>query len=81
MINPKEDQIQEDIGNLKKDKQKASDSYFENPLSKDKEKDMALTKLPLLDKSRSSLKTETENTVQLDTKKYQYHQPVHMIKI
>ena len=30
---------------------------------------MAMNKLPSLDKSRSSLKTETENTVKLDTKK------------
>ena len=42
---------------------------------------MALNKLTLLDKSRSSSKTETEDTVKLDTKKDQYHQPVQMIKI
>ena len=35
LINPTEDQIQGDIGNLKTDKQKASDSYFEKPLSED----------------------------------------------
>ena len=50
-------------------KQKASKSYTEKPLSKDKEKDMAPNKVPSLDKSRSSSKTETENTVKLDTKK------------
>ena len=44
-------------------------SYSENPLSKDKEKDMALNKLPSLDKYRSSSKTETENTLKLDTRK------------
>ena len=35
LIKSKEDQIQEDIGNLKTDKQKASDSYIEDPLNKD----------------------------------------------
>ena len=59
LINPKEDQIQEDIGNLKKDKQKASYEYFEKPVSEDIEKYMALNKLTSLDKSRSSSKTET----------------------
>ena len=58
-INPKEDQIKDAIGNLKIDKQKASDSYFEKPISKDIEKYMALNKLTSLDKSRSSSKTET----------------------
>ena len=48
---------------------KASESYSENPLSKDKEKDMALNKVPSLDKYGSSSKTGTENTVKLDTKK------------
>ena len=38
LINPTEYNIQDDIGNLKTDKQKASDSYFGNPLSKDKRK-------------------------------------------
>ena len=59
LINPTEDKIQDDIGNLKTEKQKASDSYSEKPLSKDKEKDMALNKFPSLDKSKSSSKTET----------------------
>ena len=81
LINPREDKIQDNIGNLKTEKQKASDSYSENPLSKYKEKDMALNKLPSLDKSRSSSKTEIENTVKLDTIKDHYHYPVHMIKI
>ena len=36
LIKPTEDQIQDDIDNLKTDKQKASDSYFEKPLSEDK---------------------------------------------
>ena len=42
---------------------------------------MALNKLTSLDKSGYSSKTETEDTVTLDTKKDQFHQPVHMIKI
>ena len=67
--NPIEDKIQDDIGNLQTEKEKASDSYYEKPLSKDKEKDMALNKFPSLDKSKSSSKTETENTLKLDTKK------------
>ena len=69
LINPTEDKIQYDIGNLQTEKQKVSDSYSEKPLSKYKEKYMALNKLPSLDKSRSSSKTETENTLKLDTKK------------
>ena len=81
LIKPTEYQIQDDICNLKTNKQKASDSYFENPISEYIEKYMALNKLTSLDKSRSSLKTETEDTVKLDTKKDQYHQPVQKIKI
>ena len=69
LINQTEDKIQDDIGNFQTEKEKASDSYSEKPLSKDKEKDMALNKLPLLDKSNSSSKNETENTLKLDTKK------------
>ena len=38
LINPTEDQIQDNIGNLKTEKQKSSDSYFENTLIEDKEK-------------------------------------------
>ena len=73
LIKPAEDQIKDDIGNFKTDKQKASYSYFENPIREDTEKDMALNKLTSLDKSRSSSKTETEDTVKLDTKKDQCH--------
>ena len=46
LINLAEDKIQDNIGNLQKEKQKSSESYYENPLSKYKEKDMALNKLP-----------------------------------
>ena len=80
MIKPTEDKIQDYIGNFQTEKQKASESYSENPLSKYKEKEMALNKVPSLDKYGSSSKTETENTVKLDTKKYLYHKPVQMIK-
>ena len=58
LINPTEDKIQDDIGNFQTKKQKASASYSENPLSKDKEKYTALNKVPSLDKSGSSSKTE-----------------------
>ena len=69
LINPTEDKIQDNIGSLQTEKQKSSGSYSEKPLSKDKEKYMAMNKLPSLDKSRSSSKTETENTFIIDTKK------------
>ena len=69
LINPTEDQMKDNIGDLKTDKQKASDSYFEKPISKDIEKYMALNKLTSLDKSRFSLKTEAEDTVKLYTRK------------
>ena len=42
---------------------------------------MAKNKLTPLDKPRSYSRTETEDTVTPDTKKYQFHQPVQMIKI
>ena len=69
LINPTEDKIQDDIGNFQTEKQKASGSYSEKNLSKDIEKDMAMNKLPSLDKSRSSSKTETKNSLNLNTKK------------
>ena len=59
LIKPTEYQIKDDIDNLKIDEQKASESYFEKPISEDIEKDMVLNKLTSLDKSRSSSKTET----------------------
>ena len=73
MINTTEDKIQDDISNLQIEKQKASDSYSEKPFRKDKEKYVALNKLTSLNKSRSSSKTETENTLKLDIKKNCYH--------
>ena len=69
LINPTEDKIQDNIGNLQTEKQKASKSYSEKPLSKYIEKYMALNKVPSLDKYGSSSKTKTEHTVKLDTKK------------
>ena len=54
LINPTEDKIQDDIGNLQTNKQKALYSYSEKPLIKDNDKDMELNKLSSLDKSRSS---------------------------
>ena len=44
LIKSAEDQIKDDIGNLKTDKQKSSDSYFEKPISEDIEKYMAPNK-------------------------------------
>ena len=80
-IQPKEDKVKYVIGDLKTDQQKASHIEFEMPISKDTEKYMALNKLTLLDKSRSSSGTETEYTVTPNTKKDEFHQPVQMIKI
>ena len=54
LIKPTEDQIKDAIHNLKTYKQKVSYSYFEKPISKDIEKEMAVNKLTSLDKSRSS---------------------------
>ena len=69
LIQLKEDTVRDVIGNLKTDWQKASHTEFENPISKNTEKYMALNKLTSLDKSRSSSRTETEDTVTPDTKK------------
>ena len=68
LIQPKEYQIKDLIGNLKTDKQKASDSDFEKPKSENIEKYMALNKITSLNKSGSSSRTEIEDTVTLDTK-------------
>ena len=57
------------IGNLKTYEQKASDLDFEKPISEDKEKYLAPNKLTSLDKSKSSSRTEKEDTVTLDTRK------------
>ena len=73
LMNPTEDKTKDNIGNFQTKKQKASESYSENPLSKDKDKDMAQNKLPSLDKSGSASKTETEHTHKINTKKYLNH--------
>ena len=51
------------IGNLKTDKQEASQTENENPIINESDKDMALNKLTSLDKSKSSSRTETEDVV------------------
>ena len=73
LMNRTKDKIQDDIGNLQTEKLKALESYYEKPLSKDKDQDMAQNKVPSLDKFGSASKTETEHTVKLDTKKDHYH--------
>ena len=50
LIQPKEYQIKDAIGNVKTDKQKLSDSDFEKSISEDTEKYMALNILTPLDK-------------------------------
>ena len=45
LIQPKEDTVKNVIVNFKNDQQKASYTEFENPISKDTEKDMAFNKL------------------------------------
>ena len=60
--------IKEVIGNLKTDKQEASQTKNKYPIINESDKDMALNKLISLDKSRSSSITETEDTVILETK-------------
>ena len=76
-----EDTVKDVIGNLKTDQQEASHTKNEKPISNDSDKDMALDKLTSFDKSRSSSRTETEDTVKPQTKKDQFHKPVYMIKI
>ena len=50
LIHTKEDTVKDVIGNLKTGQQKASHIEFENPIIKDTEKDIALSKLTSLDK-------------------------------
>ena len=45
LIQPKEDQIIDAIGNFKIDEQKSSDSDFEESIRQDIEKDIVLNKL------------------------------------
>ena len=63
-----EDTVKDTIGSFKTNQQEASHTKNENPISNDSDKYMALNKLTLLDKSRSSSRTETEDTVTPETK-------------
>ena len=54
-----EDTVKDVIGNLKTDKQEASQTKNKKPIRNESYKDMALNKLTSLDKSSSSLITET----------------------
>ena len=54
LIPTTEDTVKDVIGNLKTDKQEASKTKNEKPISNDSDKYMALNKLTSLDKSRSS---------------------------
>ena len=63
-----EDTVKDMIGHLKTNQQQASHTKNENPISNDSDKYMALNKLTSLDKSRSSSRTETEDTVIPETK-------------
>ena len=73
LMNSTEDKTKDNNGDLQKMRQKAPESYSENPLNKDKDKYTAQNKVPSLNKSGSDSKNETEKTEKLDTKKYLYH--------
>ena len=68
LIPTTKDTVKDMIGNLKTDQQQASQTENKNPISNDSDKDMVLKKLTSLDKSRSSSRTETEDTVKLQNK-------------
>ena len=68
LIPTTKDTAKDMIGNLKIDQQEASQTENENPISNDSDKDMALKRLTLWDKSRSSSRTETEDTVKPQNK-------------
>ena len=63
LIPTTEEMVKDVIGNLKIDKQQASQSKNEKPIINESDKDMALNKLTSLYKSRSYSITETEDTV------------------
>ena len=63
-----EDTVKEVIGNFKTDKQESSQTKNKKPISNESDKDIALNKLGSQDKSRSSSRTETEDTVIPETK-------------
>ena len=68
LIPTTEDTIKYNIGNLKTNQQEASHTKNEKPILNDSDKYMSLNKLTSFRKSRSSSKTETEDTVIPETK-------------
>ena len=62
------DTVKDLIGSLKTDKQEAPQTKNKKLISNESDKDMALNKLNSLDKSRSSSRTETEDTVKPQNK-------------
>ena len=62
------DTVKDVISNFKTDQQEASQTENENPISNDSEKYMALNKFTSLDKSGSSFRTETIDTLKPQTK-------------
>ena len=64
-----EETIKKVIGNLKTDKQQASQIKNKKAISNEPDKDMAFNKSGSLDKSTSSSRTETEETLQPENKK------------
>ena len=68
LIPATEDTVKGVIGDFKNNQQEASQTENEKPISNDSDKDMALNKLTSLNKSRSSSRTEKEDTVTPETK-------------
>ena len=60
LVHTKEDTVKDVIGNLKTEKQEASQTKSKKPISNEPEKETALNKLTSLDKSRSYSRTETK---------------------
>ena len=75
-----EETVKEVISNLETDKPQAYQTK-KKPISNESNKGMALNKSSSLDKSRSSPRTEIENTLKPLKKQDQFHQPVYLIKI
>ena len=63
-----EDTVKDVIGNFKTEKQEASQTKNKNPIRNESDKYMALNKLTSLDKSMSSSRTETEDTLKPQNK-------------
>ena len=63
-----EDTAKDTIGDLKTDKQEASQTENKKTINNESDKDTALNKLNSLDKSRSYSRTETEDTVKSKNK-------------